>query len=61
MPRKQRFKPSRKPKPQNLDASPPETTSVAQSIEDIESSQTARTQRDDSMLPVIEDIDGRRE
>jgi len=60
MPRKQRFKPSRKPKPPVTELSP-ETATVASSIEDIESAQTARTQRDDSMLPVIEGFEAQHE
>jgi hypothetical protein len=56
MPRKQRFKPSRKPK-QPIPEVSPDTTAVQQSIEDVEGSQTARTQRDDAFTSAIEDLE----
>jgi hypothetical protein len=50
MPRKQRFKPSRKPKPQLTEVAPPNTQVVQHRAEDIETAQAARSQRDASSV-----------
>jgi hypothetical protein len=56
MPRKQRFKPSRKPKPPIPEISA-DTTAVEQTLEDVEGAQTARTQRDEAFTSAIEDAE----
>jgi hypothetical protein len=56
MPRKQRFKPSRKPKPPITEVAPDSQVVQQHRVEDLETAQTTRTPRDTSS--VIEETEG---
>jgi hypothetical protein len=56
MPRKQRFKPSRKPKPPITEVAPEGNPVVHPRIDDLETVQTGRTPRD--TLPAVEETEG---